>query len=91
MKQIGERRGKSAREKVFMRGTLEMPNHKIIDCVVTDLSETGARITVAETPPTINSRVRLTVPIRNVLKDCLVVHLGSDNTLGLTFIPVQRR
>ncbi len=91
MKNGGERRGgRKGREKVFLRGTLEMPGRQPVECVVIDLSETGARIASAEAEG-MHGRVRLSVPARNVLKDCLIVHRGTDDTIGVTFVPLERR
>jgi hypothetical protein len=82
--EIGERHGDALDPVLFMRGTLEVPNCAPMDCVVIDISDTGARVALADWPH-MGDHAKLIVSARNFSRECDVVQHGCDDTFGLAF------
>jgi PilZ domain-containing protein len=80
----GERRGRASRQKTFLRATIEGDERGQIECVVVDLSETGARIALPD-PTLAPDHFRLSIPARKLEKTCRLVHRSAD-TIGVMFI-----
>lgn len=83
------RRGDGACEHPFLRGWLEADNGGPMDCIVIDLSASGARVALADAPA-IGHHVLLTIPGRYFQQACQVVQRGKDDTFHVAFAPAQR-
>lgn len=84
MTHVPERR-RSPRSRLLLKGIILFHDPKLprLDCLVRDLSEGGARITVAETVA-VASRFRLVVPQRNQeFNVCVCWRAGGE--VGLAF------
>lgn len=81
------RRGDAACACPFLRGSLEVQNQRAMDCIVINLSGSGAHVALADVP-TVGDHALLTIPARYFQMTCKVVHRGRDDTFQLAFTPV---
>jgi PilZ domain len=84
---MGERRT-SARQRSFLRGRILLNNRQVVlDCLVRDLSEHGAKL-IFPNSPAIPDVVELDIPQKDRM---LRAHVQwrDGNDVGVTFAPVE--
>jgi hypothetical protein len=85
MTNSGERRSKASRLKVFLRASILVDGDVLLDCVVIDLSESGARLSV-HTADEIPKIFTLHIPARKLIRSCQLIHRLQDDAVGVKFI-----
>ena len=80
---IKEKR-KSARQRFFLRGFIRTPqNNSNIDCIVRDISETGAKLTFRGRP-SITDSLELHIPAKGQIAQSKLVWI-DDCEVGISF------
>ena len=78
-------RRKSPRQKSLYRGVVSfVDNNFTLDCMVRDISETGARVKFNSTPPIISEYLDLNIPIKGRTYRAKLVWCNA-NEIGIAF------
>jgi hypothetical protein len=79
----------AGRHRVLKQGKILIHNLSVVDCIVRDMSETGARLACAD-PKAIPAEFRLVTPVDNMMREARVKWRRGE-VLGIAFVGEPRR